>query len=778
MSESLQHSLSRVRPPRVQITYDVEIGDALEKIELPFVVGVLSDLSGDNREKDHLLGKVSEREFIEVDRDNFTSFLAGQKPMLKIEIEDWLTKFELSLIKRLEELAELARHVDKNATGIFILSGCDKLLEESVLKKFPDKEQQALAVFELNEAIQYRGELDPTVRAFLKMLAAFMSTYVPLRDGRLKEGFDQKVMTALQALVSMIGIGKNSSDFNRAIDTLRPTKPATFQSILRFRSIEDFEPQSIMQQIQGIQVEAEKKKRLSDLLHKFETNQEIVDLSKKVVSGELKEVGLDLIRKTMPESTDFQANYLVSVFADLIQEVQDGFISLVGYQKPGDTDFVVETNQVINLLLRRISDIHHTISNQITACLHHPEFQKLEASYRALYYLVMNSETGPRLKIRVLNISRNELQKDLEKAVEFDQSNLFKKVYEAEYGTFGGHPFSLLVGDYEFGRSSRDLGLLTLISGVAAASHAPFVAAASPKLFDMKTFESLGMPRALSGIFESQEMTKWNSFRNSEDSRYVILTLPRFMGRAPYDPENNPSNDFESFKEDMHNREHGNFLWCNSAFALAQRITYSFTRYSWCAAIRGAEGGGAVTNLPIYLHNEDGHKMFVCPTEVSITDRREKELSDLGFVSLVHRKGKDYGVFFSGQTTQRPKVYNTNEATANARLSAILPYVLAASRFAHYLKVIVRDKIGGFLTRENMQTYLNTWIGDYVLGKDDAGQEIKARYPLREARVDVMEEPGKPGVYRAIVYLRPHFQLEELTTSIRLVASLPPPAAQ
>ncbi|EIK95422.1 hypothetical protein PMM47T1_16575 [Pseudomonas sp. M47T1] len=425
----------------------------------------------------------------------------------------------------------------------------------------------------------------------------------------------------------------------------------------------------------------------------------------------------------------------------------------------------------------RIAQIDALISEQLDEILHHPDLQKLEASWRGLHLLVQNTETSSRLKLRLLNVTQTELKNDLEKAVEFDQSALFKKVYEEEYGTFGGHPFSVLVGDYSFGRNPEDIGLLEKLSNVAAAAHAPFIAAADPRLFDMSSFTDLAVPRDLSKVFESAELIKWRSFRESEDSRYVSLVLPHFLLRLPYGPDTSPVDGMD-YREDVNGSDHGKYLWGNAAWALSQRITEAFAQYGWCAAIRGAEGGGAVEGLPTHtFRTSSGDISLKCPTEVAITDRREKELNDLGFIALCHKKNTDLAVFFGGQTTNKAKVYNTNEANANARVSAMLPYVLAASRFAHYLKVIMRDKVGSFMTRDNVQTYLNNWIADYVLINDNAPQEIKAQYPLREARVDVTEVAGKPGAYRATVFLRPHFQLEELTASIRLVATLPPPVA-
>lgn len=429
-----------------------------------------------------------------------------------------------------------------------------------------------------------------------------------------------------------------------------------------------------------------------------------------------------------------------------------------------------------------IARIDALLGEQLNHILHHPDLQRLEASWRGLHYLVTNTETSTRLKLRLLEVRQDELQKDLEKAVDKDQSALFKKVYEEEYGIFGGNPYSALVGDYYFGETERDLRLLEKIAEVAAAAHAPFIAGVSPKLFDMSRFSELGLPRDLAKIFESKQAKwiRWRAFRDTEESRYVALAMPGMLMRQPYGEDTEPVDGF-SFEEDVKNgtrADHARYLWGNASWALAERITKAFSLYSWTGAIRGVEGGGLVQSLPIHtFKTDDGDVTMVGPTEAGITDRREKELNDLGFIGLCFRKASNEAAFFGGATVQKPKVYDTDQANANARLSAVLPYILAASRFAHYLKVIVREKIGSFATAENVSTFLNRWIGNYVLGKDDAGQSLKAQYPLREARVDVFEKPGHPGAYRAVVFLRPHFQLEELTTSIRLVAELPPPAA-
>jgi type VI secretion system protein ImpC len=453
---------------------------------------------------------------------------------------------------------------------------------------------------------------------------------------------------------------------------------------------------------------------------------------------------------------------------DLLKE----FITQIE-EKPEDLDI----KNVVAYIVNRIKEIDTSITGQLNEVMHAPDFQKLEGSWRGLSYLVMKSETSTRLKLRLLNATKKDLLTDLEKAVEFDQSQLFKKIYEEEYGTFGGHPFSCLVGDYEFTRHPQDFALIEKISGVAAAAHAPFIAAATPELFDIDSFGDLGTPRDMAKIFESLELVQWKSFRDSEDSRYVSLTLPRCLIRLPYGPDTVPVEGF-NFVEDAEGADSKKFCWTNAAYVLGERITNAFAKHSWTAAIRGVEGGGIVEGLPAYtFKTPDGDVALKCPTEAIITDRREKELSDLGFIALCHCKGTDYAAFFGGQTTQKSKVYNTNEANANASISARLPYVLAASRFAHYIKAIMRDKIGSFMTKDNISKFLNTWMANYVLLTDNAPQNVKAKYPLREGRVDVYDIPGKPGSYKSVVYLRPHFQLEELAVSIRLVATLPPPAA-
>jgi type VI secretion system protein ImpC len=378
------------------------------------------------------------------------------------------------------------------------------------------------------------------------------------------------------------------------------------------------------------------------------------------------------------------------------------------------------------------------------------------------------------LKIKVLNVTKKELLKDLQRAPEFDQSALFKKVYEEEFGVFGGAPFGSLIGDFAIGKGPEDIEFLERVAQVASAAHAPFLTAADPSLFNMDSFTQIDAPRDMAKIFDTTEYAKWKSFRASEDSRYVGLCLPRTLARLPYGKNTVPVDAF-AYEENVDGTDHSKYTWSNAAYALGARLTQAYSLYGWCAAIRGVEGGGLVEGMPVHnFYTDEGDVAMKCPTESPITDRREKELADLGFIPLVHCKGTDYAAFFSVQSCQKPKIYDKDAANANARLSAQLPYILACSRFAHYLKAMMRDKIGSFMSRKDCEAWLNAWIMNYVTPDDTASPSTKAAKPLREARIDVTEVPGKPGAYRAVAFLRPHFQLDELSTSLRLVAELPP----
>jgi len=429
---------------------------------------------------------------------------------------------------------------------------------------------------------------------------------------------------------------------------------------------------------------------------------------------------------------------------------------------------------------RAIADIDRKLSAQLNAILHSEKFLKLEGTWRGLNYLVMNSETGTSLKIRMLNATKREINRDLTKAVEFDQSQLFKKIYENEFGTPGGEPYGTLVGDYEWTNHPDDVESLRLISNVAAAGFSPFLSAAGAGMFGFSDWTELSKPRDLAKIFETAEYAKWRSFRESEDARFVNLVMPRVIARLPYGSATKPIEEF-AYEEAPYDatgaarsQDHHEYCWMNAAYVMAQRMTDAFAQHGFCVAIRGAEGGGKVENLPSHVFtSDDGDMDAKCPTEIGITDRREFELSNLGFLPLVHYKNTDYAVFFGGQSVQKPKKYDRPEATANAAISARLPYLMATSRFAHYLKVMARDKIGSFMEANECEAWLNRWINNYVNTNEKAGAESKAKFPLREAKIEVKEIPGKPGSYNAVAYLRPWLQMEELTTSMRMVARIP-----
>ncbi len=423
-----------------------------------------------------------------------------------------------------------------------------------------------------------------------------------------------------------------------------------------------------------------------------------------------------------------------------------------------------------------IAEIDRKLSQQINKIIHHDDFQKLEGTWSGLHYLVNNTETDEMLKIRFMSATKNELSRTLKryKGTGWDQSPLFKKIYEEEYGQFGGEPFGCLVGDYYFDHSPQDVELLGELAKIAAAAHCPFISGASPSVMQMESWQELSNPRDLTKIFQNTEYVAWRSLRESEDARYLGLVMPRFLTRLPYGIRTNPVDEFD-FEEDTEGATHSNYTWTNAAYAMAANINRSFKEYGWCTSIRGVESGGAVANLPCHTFpSDDGGVDIKCPTEIAISDRREAELAKNGFISLVHRKNSDFAAFIGAQSLQKPGEYYDADASANAQLSARLPYLFACCRFAHYLKCIVRDKIGSFRERSDMEIWLNEWIMNYVDGDPaNSSQETKARKPLAAAEVNVEELPDAPGYYNAKFFLRPHYQLEGLTVSLRLVSKLP-----
>lgn len=709
MSESIQKKLLRVRPPRVKITYDVETGGAIEKKELPFIVGIFADLKGD-REDPANYESLKTRVMQDIDRDNFNDVMAKIAP-----------RVELAAVKKGDEtLKELLKDAGDNQ---IVFPTIDAFEPMSVINALPSLKTFYQARSEIR-SLQTKAESNDDISAALD---ALMETAV----------------TGTAEVVAVAGVAEIPADSTANPPTEAiPAVPAV-DAAAAVPALADAKVVLCATALESI-------------------------LSMGTGDG----------AKVLKAFVTQLNHYFVAQ--------NSAAVKLIGRAR------VRGTVAVMDVL---VTLIDQTMSLALSAIMHCDGFKKMESTWRGLHYLVMNTETSTMLKLKVFNATKDELRQDMLKAVEFDQSRLFKLIYEAEFGTYGGHPYSLLVGDYAIGSGGDDMDFIGKMAEVAASAHAPFIAQASQELFQLTGFDKLDKPRDLKKIFEGGELIGWQAFRELEDSRYVSLVLPKALLRLPYGAptkRNTTACEGLNFNESVTSvnpsvtlskedevisyaaPESDHFLWGNPAFILAERITNAFSLYSWTAAIRGVEGGGLVEGLPSYTYTSNsGSTELFCPTETTITDRREKELNDLGFISLCHCKGTNKAAFFGGQTTNLPKKYFSDSANANAKISAMLPYMLAASRFAHYIKVIMRDKVGSFLTRGNIEAYLNSWISNYVLLDDNASQEVKASYPLREASVVVTDVPGEPGVYRATVFLKPHFQLEELTASIRLVANLP-----
>ena len=459
--------------------------------------------------------------------------------------------------------------------------------------------------------------------------------------------------------------------------------------------------------------------------------------------------------------------------SDAAKDAVESAVRTLAAQALSETALI--SSDAVSTIESIVAALDRKLTEQINVIMHHKDFQELEGTWRGLQYLVTNTETDEMLKIRIFNISKPELGRTLKrfKGIAWDQSPLFKKIYEQEYGMFGGEPMGCLTGDYYFDHSAPDTELLGQMAQIGAAAHCPFIAGASPTLMQMESWQELSNPRDLTKIFGTPEYAPWRSLRESEDSRYIGLAMPRFLGRYPYG-KNNPVEEFD-FQEDTEGAKHEKFTWVNSAFAMAVNITRSFKLYGWCSRIRGVESGGAVESLPVHTFpTDDGGVDMKCPTEIAISDRREAELAKNGFMPLLHRKNSDLAAFIGAQSLQKPFEYVDPDATANANLSARLPYLFACCRFAHYLKCIVRDKIGSFKERDTMEKWLNKWVIQYVDGDPaNSSETTKAQKPLAAAEVKVEEVEGNPGYYRATFWLRPHYQLEGLTVSLRLVSKLP-----
>lgn len=819
MSESIQKKLLRVRPPRVRITYDVHTNGAIEKRELPFVVGIFADLSGD---RDTLAAtpvppEYKERKIVEIDRDNFNEVLKQSVPRVNLaKIADVLTAVEADAPKSM-------------LSGALVFASMDDFEPIRVVHEVP----MLKAIYQRRKSLrdaQARAEVNDEVAKKLNEAIVEMEKKAP--DLAIAAPWVASSKSSLDAL----------NDALKAIDDAKPTpaKPATLAApatgttpaVEAQPATDEIPPAPEKLKAASDKLKAAKSalKTSSDLLNAAVTAQGALpdgDKNKASAAGliALKALATPMGTAatevaTIPDALTPTANVSdadrtkldghAKALAPLIvtlaaapvydENLDKAVKTRLAEAFPDNAPFANDVADAMKAHVfpvvtaasgkgvgcgsavsidSAVSAIDGALSKQLSVIMHSDGFKAMEATWRGLFHLVSRTETSTRLKLRIFNAQLAELQDDMSKAPEFDQSKLFKMIYEAEYGTFGGSPYSMLLGGYEIGPDHSNMTFIGKMAEVAAAAHAPFLTAASPKMFGLDDFGDLARPRDLAKIFEGADLTEWSEFRGTEDSRYVSLVLPKVMLRLPYGQNTLPAEGF-IFEEDVlsDNRVPNNdhFLWGNAAYFLAERITNAFSLYSWTAAIRGVEGGGLVEGLPIYTFSsgeDEGIKEIFCPTQVAITDRREKEINDLGFIALCHSKGSGKAAFFGGQTTNKPKKYINADANANAALSSRLPYIMAASRFAHYIKVIVRDKVGGFLTRGNVEAFLNSWISQYVLLDDNASQDVKSAFPLREANIVVVDVPGEPGSYKATVFLKPHFQLEELTTSIRLVADLP-----
>lgn len=482
--------------------------------------------------------------------------------------------------------------------------------------------------------------------------------------------------------------------------------------------------------------------------------------------GAAEDVALDdfaaLLQKEFKPNDDARANRIEQAVQTLAQQALSN-VNVIG-------EDVFTTLDAMRAALDR------KLTEQVNQIIHHPDFQSLESAWRGLNYLVMNTSTGKDLKIRVMNIGKDECRKMFRqyRDAAWDQSPLFKKIYESEFGQLGGQPFGSFVCDYSFDHSAPDLEVLKGLAKIGAAAHAPFIAAASPRLLGMESWQELSNPRDIAKQFDATDYAAWRSFRDSSDSRYIALTMPRFLGRPVYGAKTEPVEEFD-FEEDLGGGAHDNHLWVNAAYAMGVRITEAFQTWGWCTRIRGVESGGTVEGLPTAIFpTDDGGVDMKCPTEIAISDRREAELSKAGLMALIHRKNTDQATFIGAQTLNQPKVYEDPAATASANLSARLPYIFASCRFAHYLKCMVRDWVGGNREAPQLSRDLNGWIMQYVDGQpESSSEETRAKLPLKDASVEIIPDEENPGYYKGKFMFVPHYQLEGMDVSLSMVSRLP-----
>ena len=433
-------------------------------------------------------------------------------------------------------------------------------------------------------------------------------------------------------------------------------------------------------------------------------------------------------------------------------------------------------NEPINKLLvdRMIAELDNKLSKQMDEVLHSSRFKELESSWRSLKLLVDRTDFKENIKIHVLHATKSELLDDFEYSPEISQSGFYKHVYASGYGQFGGEPIASVIGSYEFSQSSADMKLLQYVSSVGAMAHAPFLSSVSPSFFGLNSFTELSAIKELKAVFEGPAYVKWRALRETEDARYIGLTAPRFLLRLPYDRNENPVKSFD-YQEDV-NADHEHYLWGNTAYLLASNITDSFAKYRWCPNIIGPQSGGSVNDLPVHIFDSLGQLQSKIPTEVLITDRREYELAEEGFITLTMRKGSDNAAFFSANSIQKCKVFPpTREgkiAETNYKLGTQLPYMFIVNRLAHYIKVLQREQLGAWKERQDLQRELNQWIRQFVADQENPPSEVRSRRPLRGASITVSDVDGDPGWYQVSMSVRPHFKYMGASFELSLVGRL------
>jgi type VI secretion system protein ImpC len=677
---SSQKFIARNRAPRIQIEYDVELYGAEKKVQIPFVIGVLADLSGKQQEDTPLIS-IEERNFLEIDAENFDERLRAMKPYVSFRVPNMLIgEGELSIDVTFDSMDDFSP-----AAVAWKVDGLRELLK---------------------------------ARTQLGNLLAYM-------DG--KSGAEKLISNLIKnpSLLQELTSAPSATDKSATKTSTETTSTGKKHTMAEEETTKQNESEHGVQTIDSSDFSALMKKEFKP---KSDRTQQAVENSVL----------------TLAEHILRDASFVYPDAARTIEAV--------------------------------IADIDKKLTDQINHILHHPDYQQLESAWRGLHYLVNNTETDETLKIRVMNISKKELGRTLKKfkGTHWDQSPVFKKIYGQEYETTGGEPYGCLVGDYSFDHSPTDVGLLSEIAKIAAAAHAPFISAASPSVMQMDSWTELSNPTDLTKIFTAPEYDAWRSLRESEDSRYIGLAIPRILARLPYGAKTDPVEEFD-FEESTVSADNSHYCWANAAYAMATNISRAFKLFGWCARIRGVESGGVVEGLPLHIFpTEDGGVNMKCPTEIAIGDRREAELSKLGFMPLIHRKNTDFAVFISAQSFQKPAEYSDPDATANANLAARLPYLFACCRFAQYIKCIVRDKIGSFKDRESMQQWLQNWLIQYVdVDPENSSETTKVSRPLAAAEIVIDEIEGEPCYYHSALYLRPHYQLLGLTITLRLMLKLP-----